>query len=53
LAQQHIAEALQTVENEEKPEQTDDESLNEQDLIDVRIQNSPVRTLPTQEFGKT
>jgi hypothetical protein len=47
-----MAEALQTVENEEQLEQIDDESQDKQDLVNVHIQNSPIRTLPTQVFGK-
>jgi hypothetical protein len=35
--QQHVAEALQTVENEDQPEQIDDESQDEQDLINACI----------------
>jgi hypothetical protein len=36
-AQQHVVEALQTAEDEARPEQTDDESQDEQDPIDVHI----------------
>jgi hypothetical protein len=36
-AQQHIEEALQTVEDEEKREQMDDESQDEQDQTNVNI----------------
>jgi hypothetical protein len=51
-AQQHVAEALQTVEDEEQPKQTEDESQDEQDPTNIHIQNSPIRTSPTQVFGK-
>jgi hypothetical protein len=51
-AQQHIAEALQTVEDEEKPGQIDDKSQDEQDPVNIHIRNSPVRTSPTQVFEK-
>jgi hypothetical protein len=34
-AQQHVAEALQTVEDEAQSEQAEDESQDEQDLINV------------------
>jgi hypothetical protein len=37
LAQQHVVEALQTVEDEARPEQTDDESQGKQDPINVHI----------------
>jgi hypothetical protein len=30
----------------------DDKSQDEQDPIDIHIRNSPIRTLPTQVFGK-
>jgi hypothetical protein len=53
LAQQHVAEALQTVEDEAKLEQTDDKSQDKQDPVNVHIQNSPIRTLPTQVFGRS
>jgi hypothetical protein len=46
-AQQHIAEALQTVEDEARSEQAEDKSQDEQDLTDVQICNSPIRTSPT------
>jgi hypothetical protein len=36
-AQQHIAEALQTVEDEDQPEQTEDKSQDKQDPTDVHI----------------
>jgi hypothetical protein len=52
LAQQHVAEALQTVEDEEKCVQTDDKSQDEQDQINVHIRNSPIRTSPIHMFGK-
>jgi hypothetical protein len=35
--QQHIAEALKIAEDEDQPEQMEDESQDEQDLINVRI----------------
>jgi hypothetical protein len=50
--QQHVAEALQMVEDETQLEQAKDKSQDEQDPINVRIQNSPIRTLPTQAFGR-
>jgi hypothetical protein len=51
-AQQHVAEALQTVEDEARLEQAKDESQDEQDPTDVQICNSPIRTLPTQVLGR-
>jgi hypothetical protein len=51
-AQQHVAEALQVAEDETERRQTDDESQDKQDPINIHIQNSPIRTLPTQVFGK-
>jgi hypothetical protein len=51
-AQQHVEEALQMVEDKEKHEQTDDESQDEQDQINVYIRNSPIRTSPTHTFGR-
>jgi hypothetical protein len=36
-AQQHVAEALQTMEDKTRSEQTDDESQDKQDLINTRI----------------
>jgi hypothetical protein len=36
-AEQHVAEALQTVENEDWPEQTDDESQDKQDPVNIHI----------------
>jgi hypothetical protein len=50
--QQHIEEALQTVEEEEAQEQADDESQDEQDQTNIDIQNSPIRTSPTHTFGR-
>jgi hypothetical protein len=50
--QQHVEEALQTVEEEEAREQADDESQDEQDQTNINIQNSPIRTLPTHTFGR-
>jgi hypothetical protein len=52
LAQQHIAEALQTVEDEVQSEQAEDKSQDEQDPTDVQIRNSPIRTSPTQVFRR-
>jgi hypothetical protein len=52
LVQQHVAEALQMVEDETQLEQAEDENQDEQDLINVWIRNSPIRTSPTQVFGK-
>jgi hypothetical protein len=52
IAQQHIADALQTVEDKEKHEQTDDKSQDKQDPINIHIQNSPVHTSPTHMFGR-
>jgi hypothetical protein len=52
LAKQHIADALWIVEDEEQYEQTDDESQDEQDPINIHIWNSPIRTLPTYMFGR-
>jgi hypothetical protein len=52
-AQQHAEEALQTVENKDQPEPTDDESQDKQDPVNVQIQNSPIRTSPTRVFGKS
>jgi hypothetical protein len=51
-AQQHIEEALQTVEEEEAREQEDDESQDEQDQTNIDIRNSPIRTSPTHMFGR-
>jgi hypothetical protein len=51
-AQQHIAEALRTAEGKAEQEQTDDESQDEQDPINIHIQNSPIRTSPIQVFRK-
>jgi hypothetical protein len=51
-AQQHVEEALQTVEEEEACEQEDDESQDEQDQTNIDIQNSPIRTSPTHMFGR-
>jgi hypothetical protein len=57
--QQHVEEALRTVEDEEKweqtddksqDEQTDDESQDEQDPTNIYIRNSPIRTSPTYTF---
>jgi hypothetical protein len=50
-AQQHVAEAIQAVKEAEQ-RHTDDESQDEQDPINVHIQNSPIRTSPTQVFRK-
>jgi hypothetical protein len=51
-AQQHVAKAIQTVEDEAQSEQAEDESQDEQDPMDVQICNSPIRTSPTQVFRK-
>jgi hypothetical protein len=51
-AQQYVAKAIQTVEDEVWSEQAEDESQDEQDPTDVQIRNSPIRTSPTQVFGK-
>jgi hypothetical protein len=50
--QQHIEEALQTVEEEQAREQADDESQDEQDQTNINIRNSPIRTSPTHTFGR-
>jgi hypothetical protein len=50
--QQHVAKAIQTVEDEARTEQAEDESQDEQDPTDIQICNSPIRTSPTQVFGK-
>jgi hypothetical protein len=51
-AQQHVKDAVQAANEEEQREQTDNESTDKQDPINVRIRNSPIRTSPTQVFGK-
>jgi hypothetical protein len=51
-AQQHVEEALQTVEEEEACEQVDDESQDEQDQTNIDIRNSPIRTSLTHTFGR-
>jgi TPP-dependent pyruvate/acetoin dehydrogenase alpha subunit len=45
--QQHVADAVQTAEEEEKCEQMDDKSQDKQDPVNVRIRNSPIYTSPT------
>jgi hypothetical protein len=52
-AQQHIAEALQTVEDKARSKQAEDKSQDEQDPINIQIQNSPIGTSSTQVFGKS
>jgi hypothetical protein len=47
-----MEDALQAVEDEKQCEQTDDESQDKQDSINIHIQNSPIRTSPTHTFGK-
>jgi hypothetical protein len=51
-AQQHVEDTIQATNEEKQHEQMDDESTDEQDPINVRIRNSPIRTSPTQVFGK-
>jgi hypothetical protein len=51
-AQQHVEDAMQAANEEKQCEQTDDESADEQDPINVRIRNSPIHTSSTQVFGK-
>jgi hypothetical protein len=50
--QQHVEEALQTVEEEEAREQEDDKSQDEQDQTNINIRNSPIRTSSTHTFRK-
>jgi hypothetical protein len=46
-AQQHVEDAVQAANEEERHEQTDDKSTDEQDPINVRIRNSPIYISPT------
>jgi hypothetical protein len=46
-AQQHMEDTLQAVEDKEQCEQTDDESQDKQDPVNIHIQNSLIRTSPT------
>jgi hypothetical protein len=50
--QQHVADAVQIAEEEEKCEQTDDKSQDKQDPVKVHIRNSPIHTSPTQVFKR-
>jgi hypothetical protein len=46
-AHQHVADTLQVVEEEDKCEQTDNESTDKQDPLNIHIRNSSIQTLPT------
>jgi hypothetical protein len=43
---------LQAVEDKEQCKQTDDESQDKQDPVNIHIWNSPIRNSPTHTFGK-